>query len=50
VKLLQTLKGIQAGKIEDKFGWNCIIDQAPPAAWLEGATGHEKDVDGINVP
>ncbi|RHZ72403.1 hypothetical protein CDV55_108632 [Aspergillus turcosus] len=50
VKLLQTLKGIQAGKIDDKFGWNCIVDQAPPAEWLEGATGHEKDVDGINVP
>ncbi|EAW23584.1 branched-chain amino acid aminotransferase [Aspergillus fischeri NRRL 181] len=50
IKLLQTLKGIQAGKIEDKFGWNCIVDQAPPATWLEGATGHEQDAEGINVP
>jgi branched-chain amino acid aminotransferase len=26
VKLLATLKGIQAGKIEDTFGWNSKVE------------------------
>ncbi len=27
VKLLTTLKGIQAGKIKDTFGWNLKVEQ-----------------------
>lgn len=50
VKLLQTLKGIQAGKIEDRFGWNYVIER-PPAGWVEGAAaGSQKEDDGTNVP
>lgn len=36
VKLLQTLKGIQAGKVEDRLGWNLTV-QKPPQDWLEGS-------------
>ncbi|EAW08547.1 branched-chain amino acid aminotransferase [Aspergillus clavatus NRRL 1] len=50
VKLLQTLKGIQAGTIDDPFGWNSMVDKAPPQAWLDGAGGHDEGDDGINVP
>lgn len=27
VKLLSTLKGIQAGKIKDTFGWNKVVEK-----------------------
>lgn len=30
-KLLTTLKGIQAGKVEDRFGWNFVVTPPPPA-------------------
>lgn len=45
VKLLQTLKGIQNGAVEDSFGWNYPVE-APPVGWA-GGTG---EGDGINVP
>ncbi|OLN93257.1 putative branched-chain-amino-acid aminotransferase TOXF [Colletotrichum chlorophyti] len=32
LKLLSTLKGIQLGKIEDKFGWNFAVSEADGAA------------------
>ncbi|KAK1145053.1 hypothetical protein N8T08_004482 [Aspergillus melleus] len=35
VKLLQALKGVQAGKVEDQLGWNLTV-QKPPQDWLEG--------------
>lgn len=35
VKLLQMLKSVQAGKVEDQFGWNLTV-QKPPQDWLEG--------------
>ncbi|BDD55424.1 hypothetical protein MPDQ_005886 [Monascus purpureus] len=47
-KLVQTLQGIQAGKIEDRFGWNCVVER-PPAGWVEDAAGNQKD-DSVNVP
>jgi branched-chain amino acid aminotransferase len=46
VKLLQTLKGIQLGKIEDSFGWNLAV-RAPPKDFAEAV---EKDSDAANVP
>lgn len=46
-KLLQTLKGIQAGKIEDQFGWNFTVER-PPEGWATG--GGEMESDGANVP
>lgn len=50
IALLQTLKGIQAGKIEDPFGWNVVVEPPPPG-WVEGAGGHEQaGEDGTNVP
>lgn len=50
VKLLQTLRGIQFGTIEDAYGWNCEV-QAPPAGWMEGNSGHEgEEQSGANVP
>ncbi|KAF9882787.1 hypothetical protein FE257_005155 [Aspergillus nanangensis] len=33
VQLLKALKGIQAGKVEDSFGWNALVT-APPAEWI----------------
>ncbi|EAU35370.1 conserved hypothetical protein [Aspergillus terreus NIH2624] len=36
VKLLQALKGIQSGKVEDTFGWNVVVE-APPADWVNDA-------------
>ncbi|KAE8151642.1 aminotransferase [Aspergillus avenaceus] len=47
VKLLQTLKGIQAGKIEDQFGWTFTVER-PPQAWVSGSV--EKEQNGVNVP
>ncbi|KAB8233428.1 hypothetical protein ETB97_000740 [Aspergillus alliaceus] len=47
VKLLQTLKGIQSGKIEDKFGWTFSVER-PPAGWA--TAGGETDPSGVNVP
>ncbi|KAL4890005.1 aminotransferase [Aspergillus ambiguus] len=35
VKLLQALKGIQSGKLEDQFGWNVLVEE-PPADWVNG--------------
>ncbi|TDZ27607.1 Transaminase htyB [Colletotrichum trifolii] len=32
LKLLSTLKGIQLGKIEDKFGWNFVVSEADGTA------------------
>lgn len=38
VKLLRTLKGIQNGGIEDRFGWNYLVER-PSVEWV-GCTGH----------
>ena len=35
IKLLTTLKGIQQGKIEDKFGWLERVQQANRSEWEE---------------
>lgn len=35
-KLLTTLKGIQQGKVEDKFGWNYKVT-APPAGFVKAS-------------
>ncbi|KAH7132484.1 branched-chain-amino-acid aminotransferase-like protein [Dendryphion nanum] len=47
VKLLTTLKGIQQGKIEDKFGW--LLNVGKPAQWekLNGEEAQEESVDGL---
>jgi branched-chain amino acid aminotransferase len=42
-QLLTTLKGMQAGKVEDKFGW-CHVVTAPPAGFATGG----KAVNGEN--
>ena len=38
MKLLTTLKGIQMGKVDDTFGWNHVVTQAPKGF---GEAGHE---------
>ncbi len=43
VKLLATLKGIQQGKIEDKFGWLEEVKEVK-----EYNTRGKHDADGIN--
>lgn len=48
VKLLQTLRGIQTGSIEDDLKWNYVV-QAPPKEWLEEASVEKTD-SGANVP
>ncbi|KAF7585636.1 hypothetical protein BBP40_010416 [Aspergillus hancockii] len=47
VSLLKTLKEIQSGKVEDKFGWNVLVER-PPQGWA--TAGGEMDPDGVNVP
>ncbi|KAL4779555.1 aminotransferase [Aspergillus varians] len=47
VKLLETLKGIQLGKVEENLGWNHVV-RAPPAEWVQAAD--EKEESGIEVP
>ncbi|PYH99895.1 branched-chain amino acid aminotransferase/4-amino-4-deoxychorismate lyase [Aspergillus ellipticus CBS 707.79] len=50
VKLLEVLKGIQCGKIEDPFGWNYVVE-SPPKELFEGEGDHEeKELNGVNVP
>lgn len=46
VKLLQTLRGIQSGDLEDTFGWNYEV-RAPPAGFAEA---HEIEQQGANLP
>ncbi|KGO46855.1 Branched-chain amino acid aminotransferase II [Penicillium expansum] len=48
VKLLQTLRGIQSGTIEDTFGWNYEV-QAPPKGWTQQEQ-EEIELSGANVP
>lgn len=43
LKLLETLKGIQQGKIEDRFGWLDTVKPPP-----EGFGDHETLVNGMN--
>lgn len=44
VKLLQTLRSIQTGVIEDKLGWNCVVHE-PPRGWMDTArTGDHANV------
>ncbi|CAG8394511.1 unnamed protein product [Penicillium salamii] len=42
VQLLQTLRGIQSGDVEDTFGWNYEV-QATPQGWAEGYKETEQD-------
>ncbi|KAL5336316.1 aminotransferase [Aspergillus crustosus] len=49
VKLLQTLKGIQLGKVEESLGWNLVV-KAPPKGFVEAANAGEKEETGIEVP
>ncbi|RAL11973.1 branched-chain amino acid aminotransferase [Aspergillus homomorphus CBS 101889] len=50
VKLLQTLKGIQNGKVEDSLGWNLTVER-PPQELFEGAGAPEEaESNGVNVP
>ncbi|KAK9853429.1 hypothetical protein MYU51_006527 [Penicillium brevicompactum] len=48
VKLLQTLRGIQSGDVEDSFGWNYEV-QAPPKGFAF-AEVHEVEQQGANLP
>jgi branched-chain amino acid aminotransferase len=41
VKLLDTLRGIQQGKIEDKFGFLYPVDK--PAQWGQNQSNGSKD-------
>jgi branched-chain amino acid aminotransferase len=43
VKLLTTLKGIQAGKIKDTFGWNSVVEQVDIKKYTAGET-----TNGVN--
>lgn len=47
IKLLTTLKGIQAGKIKDTFGWNSKVDQVDLAKYV--ATQHTNGTNGTSV-
>jgi branched-chain amino acid aminotransferase len=47
-KLLQTLKGIQSGKVEDRFGWLVDVERVPEG-WVDGAGGKETQTNGTNV-
>lgn len=49
VKLLQTLRGIQSGAIEDKWDWNLEV-RAPPQGWMEDGTSEKVERSGANVP
>lgn len=49
VKLLQTLRGIQSGEIEDKWGWNLEV-KAPPKGWMEDGSTEKIERSGTNVP
>ena len=51
LKLLETLKDIQQGKVKDQFGWNMTI-KAPPKGYFPVSAGqngavHEGDVDEL---
>ncbi|RAH64974.1 branched-chain amino acid aminotransferase [Aspergillus aculeatinus CBS 121060] len=50
VKLLQTLKGIQNGKVEDKFGWNLTVERPPQELFEIAAAPEEAESNGVNVP
>ena len=45
VKLLSTLKGIQQGKIEDKFGWLDKVEEAREGLY----SVREKGIDGTRT-
>jgi branched-chain amino acid aminotransferase len=42
--LLETLKGVQRGEVEDRWGWNVEVEQ-PPAGFVEG-TGEVNGMTG----
>jgi branched-chain amino acid aminotransferase len=43
IKLLTTLKGVQAGKIKDTFGWNSKVEQVDVKKYTPGET-----TNGVN--
>lgn len=46
-QLLSTLKGMQAGKVEDRFGWCHIVTEAPKGFGVEGkGVNGEKGLNG----
>ena len=47
VKLLSTLKGIQQGKIEDKFGWLDVVPEPPAGIRKVGKDADENMVDSM---
>ena len=47
IKLLTTLKGIQAGKIKDTFGWNSKVEEVDLKKYAIGETTN--GVNGANV-
>lgn len=49
LKLLQTLRGIQSGTMEDKWGWNLEV-LPPPQGWAEEGNPEEGQSTGVNVP
>ncbi|KAJ5607791.1 Branched-chain amino acid aminotransferase II [Penicillium hordei] len=48
IKLVQTLRGIQSGTVEDTLGWNYEV-QAPPKGWTQQGE-EEIELSGANVP
>jgi len=47
IKLLTTLKGIQAGKIKDTFGWNLTVKEVDPQKYTAGE--HTNGVNGNSI-
>jgi len=46
VKLLTTLKGIQAGKIKDTFGWNKTVEKLNIKDFTAGETNGSNGLSG----
>jgi branched-chain amino acid aminotransferase len=46
VKLLHNLKGIQLGRLEDKFGWRYYVED--PSEWLKSQEANGHGADGVN--
>lgn len=49
VKLLTTLKGIQAGTVKDTFGWNSKVEEVDLKKYAATETT-TNGTNGINVP
>lgn len=46
VKLLETLKGTQQGKIKDQFGW--LYEVSDPSSWYQKQQSAGEETNGYN--